>query len=83
MFSIIAALGGIGTVLSLAVWALKAYAAKKEADRMNAERQAGANASQVEANNAEIKRNEMAVTAGNAVDGVRDEFDNADRSKRG
>ena len=71
MWPLIAAVGGLGTILTLAVWALKAYTAKKNADFITQERKAGADEVQNEALNAEIKRVQDAANAGTAVDGVR------------
>lgn len=71
MWSLIAAAGGLGTILAVVVWALKAYTAAKAAKAIADERQAGADAREVEATNAEIKRVQNADAAGAAVDGLR------------
>jgi uncharacterized membrane protein YebE (DUF533 family) len=72
MWSLIAAAGGIGSVLALAVWALKAYTAMKKAEADAVQRQAGRDAQQNEATNAEINRVQNAARAGAVADGVRD-----------
>jgi hypothetical protein len=76
MFSLIAtwvaAVGGLGTVLGLVVWALKAYTAAKADKAIADERQAGADARDVEATNAEIKRMQDAAAAGAAAGRVYD-----------
>lgn len=67
MWTLIAAAGGLGTVLTLVVWALKAYTATKAAQAIEAERQAGRDAQQNEATNAEINRVTRAANAGNVL----------------
>ena len=64
MWALIAAAGGLSTVIGLVVWAFKAYTATKNAEAITAERQAGSDHSQVEAINAEINRVNRAADAG-------------------
>ena len=67
MWSIIAALGGIGSILAFGTWLLKSYVAKTNADATAQERQDGANEVQNEALNQDIKRTQEAADAGGAV----------------
>ena len=71
MWPLIAAVGGLGTILTLAVWALKAYTAKKNADFIAQERKAGADEVQNEAVNQDLKRVQIAADAGATPDGLR------------
>ena len=72
MWAIITSLGGLGAVLSLAGWAFRAYLAKKNADATAQERQAGRDAQQKDALNAEVDRTTRAADAGAAANGLRD-----------
>lgn len=78
MWSLIAACGGLGTLLTLVVWALKAYTTTKATQAINAERQAGRDAQQNEANNEEIDRVNRAADASSGVrTGQTDAYDEA------
>ena len=68
-------LWAISTLVALApfaVWGFRVYLARAQQAAVEAERKAGSDASQVEANNAENDRINRAADAGNAAGGVRD-----------
>ncbi|MEP6827902.1 MAG: hypothetical protein ABJA10_07490 [Aestuariivirga sp.] len=72
--SIIAAVGGLGAVLSLAVWALKAYTAKTAADAVALQQKAGADARDNETNAVIIKNQKEMADAQAAAPASRSEL---------
>jgi len=66
------ALGGAAGIVGLLYWVFKAYYARAAAAAVAQERQAGADANQVEATNEEINRTNSAASAGDAAGRVFD-----------